>query len=110
MNTTISFNNIITELAASASALLEETNDAFENHRISEEEYSGYVDLQSNLCDIITEFNIGEISPNAFLRNLYDLTKMYEHLGDSIYTNSMYDLLADTYIELVTVNLHRKTE
>ena len=62
MNTTISFNNIITELAASASALLEEANIAFENHRISEEEYSGYVDLQSNLCDIITEFNIGEIS------------------------------------------------
>ena len=54
MNTTISFNNIITELAASASALLEETNDAFENHRISEEEYSGYVDLQSNLCDLMT--------------------------------------------------------
>lgn len=108
MNTTISFNNIITELAASASNLLEETNDAFENHRISEEEYSGYVDLQSNLCDIITEFNIGEISPNAFLRNLYDITKLYERLGDTVYTNSMYDLLADTYIDLAEINLHRK--
>ena len=62
MNTTISFNNIITELVASASALLGETNIAFEKHRISEEEYSGYVDLQSNLCDLMTEFNIGEIS------------------------------------------------
>ena len=108
MNTTISFNNIVTELAASASALLEETNDAFENHRISEEEYSGYVDLQSNLCDIITEFNIGEISPNAFLRNLYDITKLYERLGNTVYTNSMYDLLADTYIDLAEINLHRK--
>ena len=108
MNTTISFNNIVTELAASASSLLEETNDAFENHRISEEEYSGYVDLQSNLCDIITEFNIGEISPNAFLRNLYDITKLYERLGDTVYTNSMYDLLADTYIDLAEINLHRK--
>ena len=108
MNTTISFNNIITELAASASNLLEETNDAFENHRISEEEYSGYVDLQSNLCDIITEFNIGEISPNVFLRNLYDITKLYERLGDTVYTNSMYDLLADTYIDLAEINLRRK--
>lgn len=108
MNTTISFNNIITELAASASALLEEANDAFENHRISEEEYSGYVDLQSNLCDIITEFNIGEISPNAFLRNLYDITKLFERLGDTVYTKSMYDLLADAYIDLAEINLHRK--
>ena len=108
MNTTISFNNIITELAASASNLLEETNDAFENHRISEEEYSGYVDLQSNLCDIITEFNIGEISPNAFLRNLYDITKLFERLGDTVYTKSMYDLLADAYIDLAEINLHRK--
>ena len=108
MNTTISFNNIITELAASASNLLEEANDAFENHRIAEEEYSGYVDLQSNLCDIITEFNIGEISPNAFLRNLYDIIKLYERLGDTVYTNSMYDLFADTYIDLAEINLHRK--
>lgn len=108
MNTTISFNNIITELAASASALLEEANDAFENHRISEEEYYGYVDLQSNLCDIITEFNIGEISPNAFLRNLYDITKLFERLGDTVYTKSMYDLLADAYIDLAEINLHRK--
>lgn len=108
MNTTISFNNIITELATSASNLNEETNDAFENHRISEEEYSGYVDLQSNLCDIITEFNIGEISPNAFLRNLYDITKLYERLGDTVYTKSMYDLLADTYIDLAEINLRRK--
>ena len=108
MNTTISFNNIITELAASASALLEETNIAFENHRISEEEYSGYVDLQSNLCDIMGEFNIGEISPNAFLRNLYDITKYYEKLGNTKYSRSMHDLLADTYIELAEINLFRK--
>ena len=108
MNTTISFNNIITELAASASALLEETQLAFKCNRISEEEYSGYVDLQSNLCDLMTEFNIGEISPNAFLRNLYDITKLFERLGDTTYTKSMYDLLADTYIELAEINLHRK--
>ena len=110
MNTTSTtyFNGRIADLAASASALLEETNDAFENHRISEEEYSGYADLQSNLCDIITEFNIGEISPNAFLRNLYDITKLYERLGDTVYTKSMYDLLADTYIDLAEINLHRK--
>ena len=108
MNTTISFNNIITELAASASALLEETNIAFEKQRISEEEYSGYVDLQSNLCDLMTDFNIGEVSPNAFLRSLYYITKSFERLGDTTYTKSMYDLLADTYIELAEINLHRK--
>lgn len=108
MNTIISFNNIITELAASASALHEETNIAFEKHRISEEEYSGYVDLQSNLRDLMTEFNIGEISPNAFLRNLYDITKLFERLGDTTYTKSMYDLLADTYIDLAEINLCRK--
>ena len=103
-----SFINIIEELANSAFNLLEEAQLAFKCNRISEEEYSGYVDLQSNLCDIITEFNIGEISPNAFLRNLYDITKLYERLGDTVYTKSMYDLLADTYIDLAEINLRRK--
>ena len=105
-----SFIDIIEELANSASDLLEETNLAFKCNRISEEEYTGYTNLYDELDNLISEFNIGETSPNAFLRNLYDLTKMYEHLGDSIYSNSMYDLLADTYIELVTINLHRKVE
>ena len=82
----------------------------YKSDSISEEEYTGYTNLYDELNNLISEFNIGETSPNAFLRNLYDLTKMYEHLGDSIYTNSMYDLLADTYIELVTINLRRKTE
>ena len=105
-----SFINIIEELANSAFNLLEETQLAFKCNHISEEEYTGYPNLYDELNNLISEFNIGETSPNAFLRNLYDLTKMYEHLGDSIYTNSMYDLLADTYIELVTINLRRKTE
>ena len=56
----------------------------------------------------MTEFNIGEISPNAFLRNLYDITKLFERLGDTTYTKSMYDLLADTYIDLAEINLCRK--
>ena len=105
-----SFIDIIEELANSASDLLEETNLAFKCTHISEEEYTGYTNLYDELNNLISEFNIGETSPNAFLRNLYDLTKMYEHLGDSIYTNSMYDLLADTYIELATINLHRTVE
>ena len=105
-----SFIDIIEELANSAFNLLEETNLAFKCNHISEEEYTGYTNLYDELHNLISEFNIGETSPNAFLRNLYDLAKMYEHLGDSIYTNSMYDLLADTYIELVTINLRRKTE
>ena len=105
-----SFIDIIEELANSASDLLAETNLAFKCTHISAEEYTGYTNLYDELHNIISEFNIGETSSNAFLRNLYDLTKMYERLGDSIYTNSMYDLLADTYIELVTINLRRKTE
>ena len=105
-----SFIDIIEELANSASDLLEETNLAFKCTHISEGEYTGYTNLYDELHNLISEFNIGETSPNAFLRNLYDITKMYEHLGDSVYTNSMYDLLADTYIELVAINLHRTVE
>ena len=105
-----SFIEITKELTNSAFNLLVETNLAFKGDHISEEEYKGYTNLYDELHNLISGFNIGETSQNTFLRSLYDLTKMYEHLGDSIYTKSMYDLLADTYIELVTINLHRKVE
>lgn len=107
MNTTAttSFINIIAELVVSASNLLEETNLAFDNNRIPKEEYEGYVALHNDLYDLICDFNIGETAPNTFLRNLYDLAKSYERLGNTIYTKSMYDLLANTYVELAEINL-----
>ena len=110
MNTTAttSFINIITELVVSASNLLEETNLAFEDNRIPEAEYNGYVALHGDLYDLVCDFNIGETAPNTFLRNLYDLAKSYERLGNTIYTKSMYDLLANTYVELAEINLCRK--
>lgn len=110
MNTTAatSFIDIIAELVVSASNLLDETNIAFDNKQISSPEYEGYVELYHNLYDLICDFNIGETSPNSFLRNLYDITKLYERLGNTIYTNSMFDLLANTYVDLVEINLFRK--
>lgn len=110
MNTTAttSFINIITELVISASNLLEETSLAFDDNRIPKEEYEGYVALYGDLYDLACDFNIGETAPNTFLRNLYDLVKSYERLGNTIYTKSMYDLLANTYVELAEINLCRK--
>ena len=110
MNTTAttSFINIIAELAVSASNLCEEINFAFTNNCIPSKEYEGYVILYDDLNGLIRDFNIGGTSPNTFLRNLYDITKSYEQLGNTIYTKSMYDLLADTYIELAEINLCRK--
>jgi len=110
MNTTAttSFVNIIAELIVSASNLLEETNLAFADNRIPKEEYEGYIALHGDLYDLACDFNIGETAPNTFLRNLYDLAKSYERLGNTIYTKSMYDLLANTYVELAEINLCRK--
>ena len=110
MNTTTitSFINIISELTVYASNLLNDTDLAFKNHCISEEEYEGYTVLYQELYDLICDFNIGEISPNAFIMNLFPIVKSYEKLGNTTYTNSMYDLLANTFVELAEINLSRK--
>ena len=93
MNTTAtnSFIDIIAELVVSASNLLDETNIAFDNKQISRSEYEGYVELYNNLYDLICDFNIGETSQNSFLRNLYDITKLYERLGNT----GIYPLFAE---------------
>ena len=101
------FNGRIGDLAVSASNLLDETKIAVADKFISEEEYTGYVELYGYLYDLICDFSIGETSPNAFLRNLYDITKSYEKLGDTKYSRSMHDLLADIYVDLVKVNLSK---
>ena len=111
MNTTATtyFNDKIADLAVSASDLFEETKRAFAGKSIMpEKEYTGYVELYGDLYDLICEFGIGEISPNAFLRSLYYITKSYEKLGNTRYTKSMHDLLADIYVDLVKVNLCNK--
>ena len=106
--TTTSFINIISELTVYASNFLNDADLAFKNHCISEEEYEGYTVLYHELYDLICDFNIGETSPNAFLRNLYDIAKSYEKLGNTTYTNRMFDLLANTFVELARINLSRK--
>ena len=103
-----SFANTISELSIFASNLLTETHLAFNDNHISEAEYSGYINQYDELHNLIRYFNNGETSPNEFLRNLYYITKSYERLGDTTYTKSMFDLLADTYIELAEINLCRK--
>lgn len=111
MNTTATtyFIDKITDLAVSTADLFEETKRTFAGKCImSEKEYTGYVELYGDLYDLICDFSIGETSPNAFLRNLYDITKSYEKLGNTKYSRSMHDLLADIYVDLVKINLSNK--
>ena len=110
MNTTAttSFINIIADLAVSASALRDEITIDLAGSAMPIPEYEGYIELYNDLYDLICEFGIGETSPNSFLRNLYDITKLYERLGNTVYTKSMYDLLANTYVNLAEINLCKK--
>ena len=108
IDNTTCFVDKIAELAVSASNLLKEVKINYADKCISEEEYEGYVSLYNSFYDLICEFSIGEISANSFLRNLYDITKSYERLGNSVYINSMFDLLANAYVELVKINLCKK--
>ena len=44
------------------------------------------------------------------MRALYNLTKDSQILANTIYTHSVFDLLADTYVELAEINLCRNND
>lgn len=105
---TTSFLNVVSELATNFAKLWKEASLAFQNNQMSEDEYGEFERIYVAFTDANCELSVGELSHNQFLRTLYDLTKDSQILSHTIYTYSLFDLFADTYIELAEINLCRK--
>lgn len=104
---TTSFFNVVSELATNFAKLWKEASLAFQNNQMSEDEYGEFERIYVSFTDANCELSVGEISQKQFLRTLYDLTKDSQILSHTIYTYSLFDLLADSYIELAEINLCR---
>jgi hypothetical protein len=104
---TTAFFNVVSELATNFAKLWKEASLAFQNNQMSEDEYGEFERIYVSFTDANCELSVGEISQNQFLRTLYDLTKDSQILSHTIYTYSLFDLLADSYIELAEINLCR---
>lgn len=107
-NYTTPFLNVVAECVVSFAALWSESSKAYKDKRMSDAEYNEleriYIAFTDRVCELSTE----ELSYNNFMRALYNLTKDSQILANTIYTHSVFDLLADTYVELAEINFCRK--
>lgn len=106
-NSTTPFINVVSECVVNFAALWSEASEAWKDTRMSEAEYGELERIYIEFTDRVCELSTDELSPNNFMRALYNLVKDAQILANTIYTHSVFDLLADTYIELAEINLCR---
>ena len=105
---TTPFLNVVSEIVTNFAELWKEASLAFADKKISEAEYGELERIYVSFTDASCELSTDEMSPNQFMRVLYDLTKASQILAHTVYTYSLFDLLADSYVELTEINLCRK--
>lgn len=106
-NSTTPFLNVVSECVVNFAALWTESSEAYKDSRMSDAEYNELERIYVEFTDRVCELSIDEMSSNDFMRALYNLTKNSQILANTIYTHSVFDLLADTYVELAEINLCR---
>ena len=106
-NSTTPFLNAVSECAMNFASLWTESSEAWKDNRMSDAEYDELERIYIEFTDRVCELSTDELSPNNFMRSLYNLTKDAQILSNTVYTYSVFDLLADTYVELAEINLCR---
>ena len=106
-NSTTPFLNTVSECAVYFAALWTEATNVWKDSGISDAEYDELERIYIEFTDRVCELSTDELSPNNFMRALYNLSKDAQILANTIYTHSVFDLLADTYVELAEINLCR---
>jgi len=104
------FINTVSRCVVNFAELWTEASEAFKDDRMSDAEYDELERIYIEFTDRVCELSIDELSPNNFMRALYNLTKDSQILANTIYTHSVFDLLADTYVELAEINLCRNND
>ena len=106
-NSTTPFLDVVSECVVNFAIIWTEATNAWKDAGISDAEYDELERIYIEFTDRVCELSTDELSPNNFMRALYDLTKDAQILAHTIYTHSVFDLLADTYVELAEINLCR---
>jgi hypothetical protein len=109
-NSTTPFLNVVSVCVVNFATLWTEATEAFKSKQVSDAEYDELERIYIEFTDRVCELSTDELSPNNFMRALYNLTKDSQILTNTIYTHSVFDLLADTYVELAEINLCRNDD
>lgn len=106
-NSTTPFLNTVSECVVNFAIIWTEATNAWKDSGMSDAEYNELERIYIEFTDRVCELSTDELSPNNFMRALYNLSKDAQILSNTIYTHSVFDLLADTYVELAEINLCR---
>lgn len=99
------FFDVVSAFVTDVNGLYNEAIEAFKDNRLPDEEFEKLDEIYDTVLESVTLYMVGEISENDFLRNLYNKTKEAQMNVNTIYTNSAFDLLSTTYVELAEINL-----
>jgi hypothetical protein len=75
-NSTTPFLNVVSECVANFATLWTEATEALKDARMSDAEYDELERIYIEFTDRVCELSTDELSPNNFMRALYDLTRI----------------------------------